>query len=588
MKFLKRALVLVGLLILVACHADKPYPVALQQAEHCLLQHPDSALIYLSTLDSTIQQEPEETQMYYALLKTKAMDKDNIDHTSDSLMTKVVRFYESYGDKNKLIEAYFYLGSVYRDMRDVPRALVAFQKAAEVGENSQEYEIIGQIYSQMGMLLAFQSLYEDALDVYKKSYIFYLNKKNDLGLIYALRDQGRMYNSLRRKDSTKYYYQAAYRKALELNNQQLINTISKEFGNVYLDLGEPDSARTIFFKMPKLNDDAIYLKGLGSIFQLNSERDSAQFYFLEALKSGKKEQNLYLISDVNKALGEIEAQKGNYHAASDYFQIAFYWTDSIKERTRTEATGKINALYNYKRTEKKNQQLLLENEHRTNQIYLLIIGVLVIIGVTSACINYIIKQKRIAEEQAKRLSILKDEQYKNSQAYIRENEKKIAELVYLLQQKDGENDELQQDIKSLQSQIASLVAANKKVKMILKEKECLTSSLKSSAIYQLFHQAVHQKEKYKSITEESWNELQQIIDATCNNFTENMYRLCPKISEHELRICYLIKIEIQNKDIANFLCHTASAISNSRLRLSQKIYGKKGKAEMLNKLILDL
>lgn len=588
MKFLKRALVLVGLLILVACHADKPYPVALQQAEHCLLQHPDSALIYLSTLDSTIQQEPEETQMYYALLKTKAMDKKYLTHTSDSLMTKVVRFYESYGDKNKLIEAYYYLGSVYRDMRDAPRALAAFQKAVEIGENSQECEILGRIYSQIGTLFAYQSLYEDALKIYKKSYMYYLNEKEELGLVYALRNQGRIYEYLDNPDSTKYYYQEAYMKALQTKDQKIINSISIELGNVYLDLGKLDSAKKVFSRIPEVKENTIYLQGLGRIHQLASRPDSAECYYLRALQKGKSNQNIYLENYVNKELSKLKALKGNYQSALNYAQNSLALEDSIKKRTRTEAIGKINALYNYQHTEKENQQLLLENEHRVNQIYSLIIGLLVIVGIAYIYINYTRKQKRIAEEQAKRLLMLKDEQYKNSQACIRDNEIKIAELEILLQNAAGEKNELQQNIKLLQSQKALLEASNKKIEMSLNEKECLVASLKSSAIYQLFHQAVHQEEKFKSINEDSWKELQLVIDATYYNFTEQLYGFFPQISQHELRICYLTKIQIQNKDIARFLCQSTQAISTTRSRLYEKLHGGKGSAKLFNDFILEL
>lgn len=587
MKYLKRTLVLAGLLILVACHADKPYPVALQQAEHCLLQYPDSALIHLSTLDSTIQQEPEETQMYYALLKTKAMDKDNIDHTSDSLMTKVVRFYESYGDKNKLIEAYYYLGSVYRDMRDAPRALAAFQKAAELEENSHECEILGRIYSQMGTLLSYQSLYEEALILYKKSYAYYLNKKDDSGLFYALRNQGRMHESLN-TDSTKYYYQAAYKKAFDTKDQELINSISIELGNVYLDLGMLDSAKKVFSRIPELKEDAIYLKGLARIHQLASQPDSAECYYLRALQKGKSNQNNYLKNYVNKKLSKLEALKGNFQSAFNYAQNSLALEESIKKSTRTEAIGKINALYNYQHTEEENQQLLLENEHQLNQIYSLIISLLIIIGAASIYINYTRKQKRIAEEQANRLSILKDEQYKNSQAYIQENEIKIANLEILLQKAEGEKDVLQENIELLQSQKALLIASNKKIEMSLNEKECLVNSLKNSAIYQLFHQAVHQEEKLKSITEDSWKELQDVIDTTYNNFTKRLYGFIPKITQHELRICYLIKIEIQNKDIARILCQSTQAISTTRGRLYEKSHGEKGSAKLFDDFILDL
>lgn len=588
MKRLNVILALVGISILFSCVSNVSYPEAMDNAIRCMEEYPDSAQIYLSSLNAAIQHEPEETQIYYGLLTTKAKDKQFIPHTSDSLMTEVVRFYESNGNQEKLMEAYYYLGSVYRDMKDAPQAITAFQQAADAGKNSQQYDILERIYSQMGTLLAYQSLYEDAMKAYKISYTYNLKRESTSGLVYALRNQGRMHESLNRLDSAEYYYQAAYEKAIETKEQELINSISVEFGYVYLDLGKPDSAIKVFSRIPELKDDAIYLQGRGYLYLLISQPDSAEFYFLKALQEGIQKQNIYLISFAYKTLAQIEAQKGNYQVAFNYAQNSLNLEDTIKKRTRTEVIGKIHALYNYQHTEDENQLLLLENEYKRNHIYLLIIGLLVIVGAAILYTNYARKQKRIAQEQAKRLSMLKNEQYKNSQAYIQENEKKLEELEALLQQAEGEKDELHQNLTLLQSQKALLEVSNKQIEMSLNEKEYLELSLKRSEIYQLFHQAVHQNEKYKSITEDSWKELQEIIDKTYSKFTEQLYIFYPQISEHELHICYLIKIQIQIKDIAKLLCRTAPAITNSRIRLYKKIHGEEGKAEMLDSFILDL
>lgn len=584
MKRLKAILILAGIGILFSCISNVSYPEAMQKAIRCMEECPDSARIYLSLLDSTIQLEPEETRMYYGLLTTKAQDKKYIRHKSDSLMKKVVRFYESHGDKEKLMEAYYYLGSVYRDMRDAPRAVAAFQQAADVGENSQRYNILGRIYSQMGTLLAYQSLYEDALKIYKISYAYNLKREAGPGLVYALRDQGRMYEALNQPDSAEYYYQAAYEKAFELNNQRVINAISTELGFFYLDLGKIDSAKNVFSRIPAFKQDAIYLQTLARSYQLTSQPDSAEFYYLKTLQEGIQNQNIYLKSNSYEALAKLEANKGNYHSAFDYAQKSMKLEDSIKKTTRTEAIGKINALYNYQHTEKENQQLLLENEQQQNHNFLLIICILVLVIVATLYISRLKTQKQIDREQQKQLLQLKEEQYNNSLAYILENKKKIAELESLLQQTEGEKDTIKKQL--ILSQKELLEASNQKAQKAQNEKDLLELSLRKSDIYQLFHQAVHQDNR--SITEESWKELQKIIDTTYNRFTEQLYALHPQISENELRICYLIKIQIPIKGIARILLLTQGAISNSRARLYKKIHRTEGNGEMLDKFILDL
>ena len=80
--------------------------------------HPDSALQLLQSMADSFTILPEEAQMYYHLLTIQAKDKQYITHTSDSLINSIVSFYEDYGDKERLMMAYFYQGSVYRDMND--------------------------------------------------------------------------------------------------------------------------------------------------------------------------------------------------------------------------------------------------------------------------------------------------------------------------------------------------------------------------------------------------------------------------------------------------------------------------------------
>lgn len=547
----------------------------------CMELNVDSARIYLSSLDSTIQFEPEETRMYYGLLTTKAQDKKFIRHKSDSLMNEVVRFYESYGDKEKLMEAYYYLGSVYRDMRDAPRAIAAFQQAADVGENSQRYDVLGRIYSQMGTLLAYQSLYEDALKIYKISYAYNLKREAGPGLVYTLRDQGRMYEALNQPDSAEYYYLAAYNKAFEINNQNLINWISSELGNVYLNLNKPIQAKKLFSKIPEQKDDAIYLYGLGSTYLLTLQPDSVQYYYLEALKKGKQNQSPYLKSSIYKALATLEAQKKDYPSAFNYAQKSLVLEDSIKKMTRTETIGKINALYNYRHTELENQQLLLRNKQTQIYIYLLIIALLIIAGIAAIYINYTKKQKRIAQEQINRLSQQKEEQFKNSQDCLQKNKKEIIEIKQRLQQANEKSEkdklEAQQKILELKNELIEA----KKYDALIKE-----AIFRDSHIYKRFHDATSEESSIK-IKEEDWSELEQEIDNAYNGFTNWLKELYPQITQNELCICYLIKTQISPKSMAKILCLSTSAISNKRSRLYQKIYKTEGNGELLDKLILD-
>lgn len=612
MKQLKAILALAaGICIFFACtSSNAPYPEAMQQAMRCMEERSDSALIYLSSLTSVIGNEPEETQMYYGLLKTKAEDKEYIRHTSDSLMKEVVHFYESHRNTEKLMEAYYYLGCVYRDMKDAPRAMVAFQKAIEVGGNTQQYDILGRVYEQMGTILAYQSLYEDALKAYKTSYAYNVKQKEGegKGIVYALRNQGRMYEVLNRLDSAEYYYQKAYEKAFKLNDQQVINSISIEFGNVYIGLGKLDSAKNVFSRIPQFKNNAIYLLGIAQIHQLTSQADSARFYYLQTLEKGKQNPNKYLKSKSYKALAKLEAQKDNYQSAFDYALNSLKLEDTIKKETRTEEIGKINALYNYQHTEKENQQLLLENEYKRNEIYLLIIGLLIIFVSAIFYGIHIKKQKRLAKEQINRLYKQKEEQEKYSQDRLNKNRNEIQEIQKLLQQAKAEKEkknssliQAQTELKQIPQLKARLTETEKELLKVkekslelnnelikLKEYEKLIQKdrFEKTFIYGHFHEAALEND-LKKIKEEDWITLVQEIDKAYNNFTDRLKTLYPSITQHELRMCYLIKANIAPSGIAKILCKSTSGVSNGRARLYQKISKQDGNGEMLDKLISD-
>ncbi len=90
------------------------------------------------------------------------------------------------------------------------------------------------------------------------------------------------------------------------------------------------------------------------------------------------------------------------------------------------------------------------------------------------------------------------------------------------------------------------------------------------------------------ITEKEWLTLQIEIDKTYHNFTDRLYALYPQLSLLELRICYLIKISMQVRDIALLLNRSKSAISIGRTRLYKKIHGTEGTVEMMDQFIMNL
>lgn len=192
---------LAGCLYLFSCTSGKDYPIAMKQAMSCMDARPDSALALLETLADSMSNAPQETQMYYRLLTIKAEDKLYMPHTTDSVILSIVDYYRKKGDKERLFESYYYLGGTYRDMNDISRALKAYHQGIEVGEDTEQTLLQGMTYGQMGILFAYQELYDESRNMIRKALCCYGGLGDSVRYANTLATLARTYDG---KNGTEY------------------------------------------------------------------------------------------------------------------------------------------------------------------------------------------------------------------------------------------------------------------------------------------------------------------------------------------------------------------------------------------------
>ena len=152
-----------------------------------------------------------------------------------------------YGDRDKLLESYYYMGRVYRDLNDAPEALKYFQKALDVAGDTRKYRLLSNVYSQMGMLYDYQNVYEEAIRMYEKAAEYKLLKGDSTSLSLVLRDIARVYDMVDKNDSALLYFQKAAIIANETGNRHRYSGILTEQGDLYRELGMYDKALECLF-----------------------------------------------------------------------------------------------------------------------------------------------------------------------------------------------------------------------------------------------------------------------------------------------------------------------------------------------------
>ena len=111
---------------------------------------PEVALLAYDSLQGNSASLSRYTRNKYALLGIRLHDKAYILPTSDSCICELVSYFEKNGTNKDRQEAYYYAGSVYRDLQDTPRSLEYFLKSAHCTETG-EYDslMLRNCYSQL-------------------------------------------------------------------------------------------------------------------------------------------------------------------------------------------------------------------------------------------------------------------------------------------------------------------------------------------------------------------------------------------------------------------------------------------------------
>lgn len=580
MRFTFCLILWVGLSLFTACR-QSDCPPLLATADSLCNTRPDSAITWLESIQDSIASASEPIQMYYLLLRIKAHDKAYLRHTSDSLILSLVKYYQ-HNNRQRLPETLYYAGRVYSDLKDAPRALEYYQKAIDIlkKENSQDWNLLSRLYSQVGTLFLYQELYNKAEPMFRKAYDYDLMLKDSIGLVYDLRDIGRTFAvNEGHQDSIIYYYNRAAEIALSLNLSQLNSMVHGELAQYYLHQQQYQNAHKSLNIAWKHIDSAsifMYYVNTADYYYQTNKLDSAEYYYQKILLA---DTHLYQ-AHAYLGLANIAQKQNKATQALELYKEYMSHEDSLLQTIRTDAIHKINSLYSYQLYKKENEGLKKQNYRQKCRIYY--IGTCFLFTLALSIIfwlNHKKKEQRILLQQEK-LKRIQEEQYRYSQAQISLNQEKIEELSKQLYEAEKENDTLRQSI--LRGQKEQLENENTHIKATQAIEKALRINLQQTTIWRKLHQSAISK-----MTENDWRQLQEAIDEAYPKFRSQLSELYP-LSLKEMQVCLLLKIEIVPSRIAEIMYSSKQGITSIRKRLYKKLSGKEGNSRDCDEFIRSL
>ena len=572
------------IMLLASCAGNRKYDDLMQRADSIMNVNDDSAKVAIRMLDGIKPQLPEFSQsqkMRYELLRHKAMNKACITFTSDSVMKKVVDYYDNHGSANERMLANYVLGCVYRDMYEAPMALEYYNKATEQADTTAadcDYGTLYRVYSQMGFLFSKQYLPYQLLDAFGKAVKYAYLAKDTLNAIINYQNRENAYSYLGNKDSViAINLQAAklfkkhgndYAAAIAFGCNYKYYIEKKDFINAKKAFEAYNS--TGYEGNSNYEDAKAYVLCLkGTYYMFTGQLDSACYILQQSLKFCKSFSNK---AATTKALAHYYAKVNQPSLAMKYALQSSEYNDSDLIEARKTQLQQVQAMYDYGRNQEIARMAEQKAKRSTQMNYMIVFACVVLFLFLSYVYRkqLALKKKRIAasklvyEDCLLKLKRLQEEKAQ----LVAEKDKKLAQIIT---EKENAISRLVSEIHDIQNRYS------------LSSMSDAYLVLKNSSIYKKI-QCI-EAHPLEEMTEEDWTELADTVEELIPNFIPMLKN---RVSDRDYRICLLIRLGIPASLMARLLNLSDAAISKSRKTMLKKLCGKVGKPKEFDEYVLHI
>lgn len=322
MKHIFLIICLISAAITISCD-NSAVNDQLNRAEQMMDEYPDSALMILSSIDSSTDLSTGQNARY-ALLLSQALDKNYIDVANDSLIRIAVRYYDNHGTTKDKYLSLYYLGRVLYNARNFAEAGMVFTKAEQLLPEIDDNLLKGLLYTQLGLVYEEYYANENAVAAYQKAYSYYDKANKPIHRNYAKYCEATTYfnipHSYNLIDST---FNQVIQNATERNDSTMIFRCLCDLVIFYSETNQFEKANSL---LPKLlsnysidNKSSRFFSSLSYLCAHNGDIDASKKYM--SIASEKAQTNSDSVAIIGNS-ARIAAIMSDYKAAYDGFYEA--------------------------------------------------------------------------------------------------------------------------------------------------------------------------------------------------------------------------------------------------------------------------
>ena len=541
------AIAAIAIAAISVCCSHHTYPRELVVADSLCESNPDSAEALLHRMpDSVLAAKPD--RMYYDLLRIKASN-NLYEPQKDSTIFRIVDFFERYGDKERLCQAYYYQGKYYVQHNDAPQALKCFQEALDMSDDNTPLAFKSKIYSQSGTIFLDQNLFDEALAMYRRSFQCDSILGDTVNMAHGLRDMAQIYRHLEKNDSCGILLNQAYKLSKGSDNIFLKRTIVLSLVSFYLAEDKVNEAYRLYsnnlMEVEEMIQSPTYASAV-MIYDKLGKPDSVYKYCNKIMSVGTPSakqlalENLIDYYSVKGDLGKVRLLLKKYKDMSD----------TVRVMNTSETVMQMHSLYNYNLREKENTRLKFEAKEKSFMFVLVAMA----LGLLCALMFY---QRERGKKNYMRIKFMHEhleQLYKSScrqyKVSLDLKEKEIAGLMKKIDYLNGGS---------------------------IEDKEKMR-------VYDMLRNRIRTNQK---LTDKMWEDILLIIDRIYPGLRVKLMGAYG-LDKEEFKISVLVKLDLLNMEIATLVCKTPCAVTQKRAAIYKKIFKEKGSSKDFDTYIKSL
>jgi len=482
---------------------------------------------------------------------------------------------ENLVEDHRQYDYYEKLGKLYTDISEYQKALLYLNKALEFETKAGNDNAIIRIYRSLGELNNNTKNYELALSYYNKG--LSLSKKSN-----NYREMSAAYNNITTIEILNKDYQAALSKLLEskslidkIGSDNLTkNSIDYNIASVQIALNNLDEAKQILNQVStyciKNNQDGLFSYCLVANAEINEKEGDLKLMvqnLKKALKITTELKNQNLMSEINLRLSNTFEKLNNYKNALKHYKSHKDLNDSISAKIKNKDIIALQTrleVSKYKedlQVQSQKIELLEIKSQKTTFIYtLLSLLILALLLLTIRQFNSL-KLKKKNEAFLNEINTLKEENLKKEVDF---KTNQVTDFAIQIQEQNGV-------LLKLKERLNEIIQNNRSqlVNEVTKEIKDLSYDIKTKIALN--------NEKVQ---------LNSSIKETSESFLLNLKNQFPKLNDKEIKVCTLIRLNYNTKQIANQLGIAEHSIHNYRYNIRKKC--ELSKTDQLDEFLKNL